>query len=483
MAVIGDLVVNLTANSQRFSRGIKNAGNAVAGFATRATKQIATVGAAFAGLAIGKGIKEAFNLETLQLQFEILLGSMEQAESMMAQIRKFGAETPFETADIAKSAKALLGAGVASDDVISQLKVMGNMAALAGTNVSELATIFAQVKSKGSLTGERLLQFQERLVPVTAAVAQHFGILESEVNDFVSQGKVGYDDLVTALNNVEINGNRLDNMMERQSKTGAGLWSTVKDGINQALAELGKFILEQFKVKEAMQAFSEFMTGTFIPVFKRISENWQAMWDLMVSGAALQLVRIMEDVKHFGVQVASVAEFIWKSMVGAFETIGDAAGTMFANIAAGNFEDPLEGFQSQLGKAVLELPERTESELERELGKQFDAAAAKFGDGFAKEFQNALPDLGDAAEDKSRIGKSKKAAEAVAGEVRDQQFAGAATRGTSEAFQSIVRNVFGRKGPGEKQLEEQKKANDKLDKNNQLLEQMASGAGVVESFA
>jgi tape measure domain-containing protein len=241
----------------------------------------------------------------------------------MGQIRQFGAQTPFETADIAKSAKALLNVGVASDDVISQLKVVGNMAALAGTNVSDLATIFSQVRSKGVLTGERLLQFQERLVPVTAAVAQHFGILESEVNDFVSQGKVGYDDLVTALNNVEINGNRLDNMMERQSQTAAGLWSTVKDGINQALAELGKFILEQLKVKEAMQGFASFMTGTFIPIFKAISTNWQSLWDLMVSHAALQLVRIMEDVKHFGVQVASVAEFIWKSMVGAFETIGD----------------------------------------------------------------------------------------------------------------------------------------------------------------
>ncbi len=483
MATIGDLVVNLTANSRQFSRGIKNAGNAVAGFATRATKQIATVGAAFAGLAIAKGIKEAASLENLTVQFEVLLGSLEEAENLMSKIRTFGAQTPFQTEDIATGAKQLLNAGVAAEEILPTLEILGDLAAAGGKSLQDVAFVFSQVRSAGRLMGQDLNQLLNANIPVIAALAEEFGVAEGEVRDLVSTGAVTYERLFSAMQRITGEGGRLNGMTQKLSQTTSGLWSTVKDNISQASAELGKFIIEQFKVKESMQAFSEFMTQTFLPTFKAIATNWQALWDLMVSSAALQLVRIMEDVKHFGMQVAAVAEFIWESMVGAFETIGDAAGTMFANIAAGNFQDPLEGFQNQLGKAVLELPERTESELEKELDKQFEAAAAKFGEGFAQEFQNALPDLGDAAEDKSRIGKSKKAAEAVAGEVREQQFAGAATRGTSEAFQSIVRNVFGKKGPGEKQLEEQKKANDKLDKNNQLLEQMASGSGVVESFA
>ncbi|MGA1619722.1 MAG: hypothetical protein ACO37F_14570, partial [Pirellulales bacterium] len=59
-------------------------------------------------------------------------------------------------------------------------------------------------------------------------------------------------------------------------------------------------------------------------------------------------------------------------------------------------------------------PDRVESELEKELSRQFDAAASKFGEGFAREFEAALPDVGaaipdmsDATADKSRIGKSE----------------------------------------------------------------------------
>lgn len=490
MATIGDLVVNLTANSQQFTRGLKNAANAVTNFATRATKQVATVGAAFSGLAIAKGVSEAANLENLTVQFEVLLGSLDQANSLMAQIRSYGAQTPFQTNDIATGAKQLLNAGVAAQDIIPTLKILGDLAAAGGKNLTDVAFVFSQVRSAGRLMGQDLNQLLNANIPVIAALAEEFGVAEGEVRDLVSTGAVTYDRLFSAMQKLTGEGGRLNGMTEKLSQTTTGLWSTVKDNISQAAAELGTFIVQQFKVREAMQQFSKFMTGTFLPAFKAIAVNWQALWDLMVSGAALQLVRIMEGVKHLGEQVAAVAKFIWQSMVSAFETVGDAAGTIFANIKAGNFDNPMEGFQNQLGNTVLELPDRVESELEKELSRQFDAAASKFGEGFAREFEAALPDVGaaipnmfDATADKSRIGKSEAKEAAETKKSEEVKFAGSAERGSQEAFSTIVQNVFGgRNNAQQQQLEEQKKANKLLAEQNQILKQKASaGKGMVVS--
>ncbi|MGA1619721.1 MAG: hypothetical protein ACO37F_14565 [Pirellulales bacterium] len=63
------------------------------------------------------------------------------------------------------------------------------------------------------------------------------------------------------------------------------------------------------------------------------------------------------------------------------------------------------------------------------------------------------------------------------------KFAGAAERGSQEAFSTIVQNVFGgRNNAQQQQLEEQKKANQLLAEQNQILKQKASaGKGMVVS--
>lgn len=477
MATIGDLVVNLTANSQQFSRSLKTAGNAVAGFATRATRQVATVGAAFASLAIGKGIADASQVENLTVQFEVLLGSLSEAENLMAQIRQYGGQTPFQTADIATGAKQLLNAGVAANDILPTLRVLGDLSAAGGKNLSEVAFVFSQVRSAGRLMGQDLNQLLNANIPVIKALAEEFGVAESEVRDLVSSGAVTYDRLFSAMQKLTGEGGRLNGMTEKLSQTTSGLWSTVKDNISQASAELGKFVLEQFKVKEAMQAISASMTKTIIPALKALSGTWQLAWEMMVAGAALQLVRLFEDVKHLGHQVAAVAKFIWQTMVDAFRTVGDAAGTMFENIRQGNFENPMEGFQNHIGETALELPERVASDLETELSKQYDEASRKFGEGFANAFDAAVPNLPgavsgpmDASKDTSRLGKTVAAENAVPRS--ETQFAGAAAKGSQEAFSTIVQNVFGgRNTTQQDQLNEQKKTNELLTEQIQVEKQ------------
>ena len=455
MATIGDLVVNLTANTQKLAKGLKGAGRQVAGFASRATAKIATVGAAFAGLAIGKSVRDFAALENLTIQLKVMLGSLEKAESLMSQMRAFGAQTPFQTEEIAKAGKILLASEVPLGSVMETLEMLGDISAATGRPLKDLATTFGGVRATNRLLGQDMREMRTTGIPIVALLAEEFGLAadnSQRVSELVSEGAVTYDRLISAVKRYTSEGGKAYNMTEELSNTLTGRWSTLKDSISLAAAEIGKVIVEQLRLKEAMTEISLFVTETFIPAFKAVAENWDAMWGMMVSGAALRLVQIMEDVKHFGMQVAAVAKFIWESFVDAFETVGDAAGTVFANIKAGNFEDPLEGFQNKLGETALELPDRVTSELEDELQKQFNAAAFQFQEGFAESLAASQVAAGDgAAGAGGGRGGTAQATQQTA------QFAEAATEGSQSAFSSILKNVFGK----------QDKAVDKTAKNTE----------------
>ena len=66
--------------------------------------------------------------------------------------------------------------------------------------------IYGQVAAAGKLTGERLLQFQERAIPLGPAIAKTMGVAESSVKKMVSDGKVQFADFERAFNSMSETG-------------------------------------------------------------------------------------------------------------------------------------------------------------------------------------------------------------------------------------------------------------------------------------
>ena len=111
MAKLGDLIVNIGANTKdlnrelgkvrrnmkRFGSNFKSLGRDL----TRSvTLPLAAIGAA--------AIKSAADLETLEVSFISLTGGAEQASAMMAQLNDFTAKTPFQIDAVATSARQLI---------------------------------------------------------------------------------------------------------------------------------------------------------------------------------------------------------------------------------------------------------------------------------------------------------------------------------------------------------------------------------------
>lgn len=162
--------------------------------------KLAVVGTAAAGALGVSMIKAAADTEQTRISFTTMLNSAEKAEVFMKDLAAFAAKTPFDLKGLENSSKQLLAYGSTQDQVLPQLKALGDIAAGVGTEkLPQLITAFGQTQAATVLMGGELKQFTEAGVPLIAGLAEHFGIAESAVKDMVSSGKVGFSDVQQVL--------------------------------------------------------------------------------------------------------------------------------------------------------------------------------------------------------------------------------------------------------------------------------------------
>lgn len=499
MATIGDLVVNLTANSSQFQRNMGASQRTVKSFAKVAARAMAATAAAFASVVtITESLKQAAQIESLSVQFEVLLGSASKARDLLADIRKFGASTPFQTDDIANSAKQLLNAGIAADNIIPTLRMLGDLAAAGGKNLGDVAFVISQVRSAGVLMGQDLNQLLNANIPIIAALATEFGVAEGEVKKLVSTGAVTFDRLESALQRLTGEGGKLNGMTQKLSQTTGGLWSTLKDNVNLALAEVGQMVITSLDLKGGMTQVADVISGKVIPYLKEMFDEGKPLIDFMVELGKIGMKVGMELAEIFGEQLLTalkllkpVFEFVLDSLreiISSTKELTDSISSLLAKLP-GQKKQGGGGFG--LGEFIQNLGEQNVGANPFSL---LPAGGGASGDGGAvpgsvpDQILKSVQKQTDAISGFTDVGGlglagDVAAATAEQAEKRETQFAGAATAGSSEAFSSLVRNVFGGgKSEGAKTAENTKKMVELQSENNQLLKGTFSNTATVESF-
>src|SRR3990167_10496150 len=229
------------------------------GAATAFAAAVTAIGAGIVALGI-KSISLAADAEVIKTSFRVMLGSAKAAGEMLADLKKFAAETPFEMPEIATAAKSLVAFGFAQDEVIPKLKQLGDIAAAMGIPLNELAQIYGKAKVQGRLFAEDINQLQGRGIPVTQELAKMLGITTAELRKMVEQGRIGFPELEKAIENMTKAGSLFGGGMKAASADLRGLISTLKDEFNTALEELGKILMEQLNIKQLTKDLIELGT-------------------------------------------------------------------------------------------------------------------------------------------------------------------------------------------------------------------------------
>ena len=202
----------------------------------------------------GASVKAAADMEAMQQQLSTMLQSEEKGAKMFDDIKKMASKTPFGTKDLMSATNTMLGFGIAEEKVLPLMQQLGDISGGNAQRFQSLALAFSQVSSAGKLQGQDLLQMINAGFNPLEAIAKRTGKTVGYWKEQMSKGAVTVEMVEQAMKDATSEGGRFFNMMEKQSKTALGQWSTMQDNLNQVLADFGKQIMP-FAIK-ALQAFS-----------------------------------------------------------------------------------------------------------------------------------------------------------------------------------------------------------------------------------
>lgn len=223
-AGVGGSLDKLDSNVSGFT---SRAGAAFGAFAKRSAVALAAAGVAAGGFAV----KSAGDFEQTRIGLENMLGSAERAKSLLADINRFAAETPFEFPELADATRQLVAFGFSGEDAFKTMQQLGDVSAAVGAPIGDLSYLMGTLRTQGRAFTIDIRQFAQRGIPIYEYLAKVMGVTEKEMSKLIEEGKVGFPEVQKAFEAMTGQGGKFYNTMERQSKSFNGQLSTLKDNL------------------------------------------------------------------------------------------------------------------------------------------------------------------------------------------------------------------------------------------------------------
>lgn len=231
---------------------------------------LAPLSVAMGGIAV-KAFKSAAEFEMLRIRMDVLTGSAEKGAKAFQEVTKYAAKTPFEIADISKSLNMLMSTGGMSfDEAMKSVKVIGDIASISGGEMSGMALAFSQTSATTRLLGQDFNQFVNNSVPLMKILTDYTGKSAAQIMAMKEAGQLSFDVVSKAMEKATKAGGLFENGAEKMSQTLSGLFSTLKDEVNIAFAELGKEMAKAINLPQLVKDFSSFI-GKLTEKFKALS--------------------------------------------------------------------------------------------------------------------------------------------------------------------------------------------------------------------
>ncbi|WP_432542315.1 tape measure protein [Kineococcus sp. SYSU DK002] len=231
----------LSSRASRMGDVLGGALSRVGGMASGVMKSVTTASVAIGAAGLAMGVKTAAGVEQSQIAFTTMLGSAQKAQSFLGDLSKFAAKTPFDLPGLTQSASFLVSAGIDASKVIPIMTSLGNATSGMGTGAEGIqrATVaLQQMNAAGRITGEDLNQLRDAGVPVFDLLSAATGKSVEQVAALAQAGKLGRTEL-TQLMDALVTGKgleRFNGLMDKQSQSLTGLWSSFQDTVNMGLA-------------------------------------------------------------------------------------------------------------------------------------------------------------------------------------------------------------------------------------------------------
>ena len=177
--------------------------------------------------------------EQLAISFRVMTGSAQTGQELTDAIIKLGAETPMTAQQLSKAAQLLLSFGESAENIIPDLKLLGDITGGEVNRFNMLALAFAQVGANGKLMGQDLLQMVNAGFNPLQIMSQTTGKSMGELRKEMEEGRISFQMVAQAMRDAASEGGRYFGLMEQQSQSLNGRLSTLGDTWEQVSKNIG----------------------------------------------------------------------------------------------------------------------------------------------------------------------------------------------------------------------------------------------------
>lgn len=228
-------------NLSELSSKMKSYGDTV----TEIGKKVSVLSVAVAGL-FGAGVKYNADIETTTKAFETFLGSAEEANRAVNEIKKQSETSPFDTKELIKANQYLIATGESADDSRKTISALADAIALTGGGNDELnrmASNLQQIKSLGKASSADIKQFGNAGIAIYSMLSETTGKTTEEIKKM----DVTYEEITKALIQASSQGGRYYNGQAAMTETLNGQISKLKKTFQDLIGELSKSLIPIIK--------------------------------------------------------------------------------------------------------------------------------------------------------------------------------------------------------------------------------------------
>lgn len=235
----------------------------------------------------GTGFNYNAQMETYVTSFATMMeGNTEAAEAFVGTIRDLASVTPLGLTGLAGNAQTLMGFGIAAENVVDTLKMLGDVAQGDQNKLDSIVLAYSQITAAGKLNAQDANQLINAGVPIWNMLAEQIGATVGEVRKLSEDGGITAEHVTAALKTATSEGGLYFQAMEKQSKTFNGQMSTLKDNADQATGSFFEPFFEVAKsdvlpkIAEALEKFATWASENT----ETVTEFATALGNLAVSG-------------------------------------------------------------------------------------------------------------------------------------------------------------------------------------------------------
>ena len=282
-------------------------------------------------------IKIHAEFEKINISLKVLVGNSAQAEMLWGRITNLALKSPFTIQQLAQSTKQMAAYRIETNKLYSSTKMLADISAGLGVEMSRLILAYGQVKAANFLRGTELRQFSEAGIDMLGQLASYFSEMEgkavsaADVFERISKRQVLFEDVDAVLRRVTSAGGAFYEMQEKQAQTLAGQISNLKDSIQMMFHDIG--------------TSSHGVLLGIVKIARTIIDSWE-VWVPLLAASAASLILIKSTLMAIAA-VKAIANLFTTTPILGWSSVA-IAGVLAALSYFGIFKDKVEDANESL---------------------------------------------------------------------------------------------------------------------------------------